>query len=286
MTEFNKRLVLKAAPLWILSLAIFLAFVLRADATVVTGLRIGNNTDYVRLVLEFDRPLVTPPSLSLLRDTMRITLAGIVNQVSPPGGEEYSDGIVNLDISRLTDATQIDAVFAFEPADIKTFSLTGPHRFIVDAYRPAAPAAAVSRPVKEADRIPSVDDHPSSPEPYIEPGQPSPSGISGAVAQAAMNATGSESPAGSDAGDVDRNRFQQILITALIGVTSIILVLLFFLIWMGSTNQNTREPSWIDHLPPTTDPTVENIDAVIRKLLKCDDYNKAAGQVYSCPSKK
>jgi hypothetical protein len=286
MTEFNKRLVLKAAPLWILSLAIFLASVLRADATVVKGLRIGNNTGYVRLVLEFDRPLVTPPSVSRHGDTIQITLAGSVNQVSPPGDEEYSDGIVNLEIAQVPDATHIDVVFAFAPEDIKAFSLTGPHRFIVDAYRPAASDAAVSRPVKKTNRMAAVEKHPSLPEANGEPGAPPFSGISGAVAQAAMNANGSISSASSGAADVDRNRFQQILITALIGVTSIILVLLFFLIRMGSTCQHPREPSWIDHLPPTKDPTIENIDAVIRKYLNNHDFNEAAGQVYSCPSKK
>jgi hypothetical protein len=268
MTEFNKRLVLKAAPLLIVFLAMFFAPVLWAEATVVRDLRIGNNNGYVRMVLEFDQPLAPLPSVSLHRDTVQVTLAGIVNDVSPSGTDEYSDGIISLDVIKLSEATRIDAVFSFAPTDVKAFSLTGPHRFIVDAYRPVASAASVRRSTEKTNRIPAIEEHPSLPEPYSEPDESPLSGMSGALAQASMNANGLVSSASSEATDVDRERFQQLLITALIGVTSIIVVLLFFLIWMGSSNQNPREPSWIDDLPPTKDPTIENIDAVIREHLK------------------
>jgi hypothetical protein len=139
MTEFNKRLVLKAAPLLITVPCHVFRTVLPAEATVVTNLRLGNNNGYVRMVLEFDRPLIPPPSLSLLRDTIQVTLAGILNEVSPSRiGEEYSDGIVSIDISKMDGRQRVLTLsFLSSRRTSKPSRLTGPHRFIVDAYRPA-----------------------------------------------------------------------------------------------------------------------------------------------------
>lgn len=272
MTEFNKRLVLKAAPLLIVSLAMFFSSLPGAEATVVKDLRIGNNNGYIRMVIEFDRPPVPPPTVSLHQNTVQVTLAGIVNDVSPSDAGEKNNGIVSLDVTKESEATRIDAVFSFAPADVKAFSLTSPHRFIVDAYRPVTSTPPVRRPIEKTSRISDIEAPPSLPEPYRAPGEPNASGISGTVAQASINANGSAPSASPDTSDVHKNRFKQLLIAALIGVTSIIAVLLFFLMWMGSTSQHPREPSWIDRLPPTKDPTIENIDAVIRKHLKNNNF--------------
>lgn len=269
MTKFNNWLMLKATPLLITIPVILFAPLLRAEATIVKGLRIGDNQGYVRLVLEMDRSLSPPPSVSIDRATMVISLTGILNDLSAPHAGENRGGIVSIDVSRVSDVMRIEALFSFVPADVKTFSLTGPHRFIIDAYRPIA-SVAVPPPIKKMERVSASEKIQMSPTPISEPGESVPPG--GTVSEDSIKAHGSVSSTPSDDSELNRYRFQQQLIAALIAVTSIIVVLLLFLIWIGSDRNSPREPSWVKHLPPTKDPTIDDLDAAIREHLKSHDH--------------
>jgi hypothetical protein len=268
MTESNNWLVRRAILLLITALAMFFAPLLPAEAAVVKNLRLGDNKGYVRMVLEIDRPLIPPPSISIRRDTIQVSLTGILNDLSAPRIGEERGGIVSMDVSKVADVTRIEAAFSFLPADVKIFTLTGPHRFIIDAYRPVH-AATDRSPIKKTSRISAPEGISPLPEPNDTAHESTSSG--GAVSEASMKPHGAFSSTPPDAGARNRSRFQQQLIAALIAVTSIIAVLLFLLIWMGSGRHPPREPSWINHLPPTEDPVIENIDAAIRKHLKNHD---------------
>ncbi|BBO72505.1 hypothetical protein DSCA_64350 [Desulfosarcina alkanivorans] len=246
-----------------------LAPILSAEATVVKNLRFGDNKGYVRMVLEVDRALAQPPSVSINGSTIQVAMTGVLNHLPAPPTEASRDGIVSLDVTHVSDVMRIDAAFPFAPADIRTFSLTGPHRFIIDAYRPS-PSADEDRPIDNKPQTTALESGSPIPKWNPVPDQSTPFG--GTVAEASMHSYGSLPSLSADAAEKGRNRFQQQLIAALIGVTSIIVVLLFFLIWMGSGRKKPREPSWIQHLPPARDPAIENIDAAIRDHLKRHDH--------------
>ena len=269
MTEFKNGAALQATL--ILFLATLLAPDLRAEATIIKNLRVGDNKAYVRMVLELDRPLIPPPSFSINRDTLQIFLTEIANDPPAHQNGEHLTNIVSVEVSRTSDAMRIDARFTFVPADVKTFSLTGPHRFIIDAYRPLSPAAT-GMPVEKERQIGSIEESMFSPGPYSETEKPISDGESPVVDEAYIKAYGSASPPPGNAGDSRRNRFQQQLIAALIGVTSIIVVLLFFLLWMGSRRKKSMVPSWIRELPPAKDRNIESIDMMIGRHLKSHDY--------------
>ena len=270
MTEFNKGVALKATPLLIMFLAMLLAPALRSEAAVIKDLRFGDNKAYVRMVLEFDQPLIPPPSFSINRDALQVVLTGIINDLPALQPGEYLGNIVSFEVSKTSDATRIEAVFSFVPAEVKTFSLTGPHRFIIDAYRPLSPDAT-GEPVEKARQIGLMEESLPLPEPYSEPERPISDVASPAVDEASIKAYAPSSPHNSHAGDARRNRFQQRLIAALIVVTSIIVVLLFFLLWTGNRRKKPIAPSWIHDLPPTTDRDIESIDSVIGEHLKSHD---------------
>ena len=267
MTDFKKGVALKAAPLLMVFLAMLHASTLWAEATVIKDLRFGNNKGYVRIVLEFDRPLNQPPSVSIDHNTLQVALTGVINNLSDRKAGEYHSDIVTLDVFHRSDATRIDAVFSFVPADVKTFSLTGPHRFIIDAYRPLSPATALP-PVEKRRHIASIEETVSLTEHSSEQDKPRPAEGSPSIDEASIKAHGSASPRSGNTDDLRRYRFQQRLIAALIVVTSIIAVLLFLLIWLGNSRKKNPAPFWIRDLPPTTDRDIESIDSVIGEHLK------------------
>jgi len=271
MAKFKKGVALKATPLMIVFLAMLLASALRVEAAVVKDLRFGDNEAYVRMVLEFDQPLNPPPSFSIHGNTLQVALTGIINNLSDLQIGEYHDDIISLDVSQTSDVTRIDAVFSFDPADVKTFSLTGPHRFIIDAYLPLSPNTT-NPPVEKLPYIASIEDTVSLPAPSGESEKPLPAGESRSMDEASIKAHGSASPVSGIDDDLRRNRFQQRLIAALIMVTSIIAVLLFFLIRMGNSRKHPPEPSWIHDLPPTKDRDIDSIDSVISEHLKTHDH--------------
>ena len=271
MAKCRKGVALKATPLLIVFLAMMLAPILRAEATVIRDLRFGVDKAYVRMVLEFDQPLSPPPSVSIQRNTLQVTLTGTTtDRPDRQTGEALAD-IISLEVSQTSDATHIDAVFSFDPVDVKTFSLTDPHRYIIDAYRPLSPAAA--KPPGEASRqVALIEEDVSLPKPINAPENPLPDSGSTAMDAASIKSNGSFSPDSGIPDDLRRNRFQQRLIAALIVVTSIIVVLLILLIWMGADRKNLPEASWVHNLPPTRDRDIESIDSVIGEHLKNHDH--------------
>ncbi len=272
MTEFNKWVALKATPLLFVSLAMFFAPILRAEATAIKDLRIGNNSRYVRMVLEFDQPLIPPASLSLNRNTLQVTLTGIINNLPPPQTREYLGDIVRLDVTRTSEARRIDVVFSFDPVDIKTFSLTGPHRFIIDAYRPVSSVKTNLSIEDKTRQTQPIEEYVISPEPNNPQVDPARTGLTAFIDKVSMKVQGSVSPNGSNTDDLNKNGFHQRLIAALIVVTTIIVVLLFFLIWAGRSRKKSREPSWTHRLPPAKDQDIESIDSEIREYLKSNDH--------------
>ena len=267
MAKCRKGVALKATPLLIVFLAMLLAPILRAEATVIRDLRFGGNKEYVRMVLEFDRSLHPPPSFSIHRNTLQVTLNGITtDRPDRQAGEVHAD-IISLEVSRTSDATRIDAVFSFDPTDVKTFSLTDPPRFIIDAYRPVSQVSATP-PGEESRQMGLIEETVSLPEPAGEPVTPQPDSGSTAIDEASIKPDGASSSVSGIADDLRQHRFQQRLIAALIVVTAIIVVLLIFLLWMGAGRKNPPEPSWIHDLPPTRDRDIESIDSVIGEHLK------------------
>ncbi len=267
MTEFNTWLTLKTTPLLLVPLAMLLTPGLQAEASVVKDLRIGNNPGFIRMVLEFDRPLAPPPTVAIDRNTLRVALSGIINNLPAPPSGGYHEEIVSLDVSKRSDSMRIDAVFDFEPTDVKAFWLTGPHRFIIDAYRSRASAAA-DRPPENTLPLRSIEAQASFTEPSGEPEESAFVGISTPRVDPSLEASGSAAPSTPDTDGLARNRFQQGLIAALIAVTSVIIVLLFVLIWIGGGRKKPAQPSWMRDLPPTHDQDIKTIDSVIREHLK------------------
>ena len=157
--------------------------------------------------------------------------------------------------------------FTFAPADIKTFILTGPHRFIIDAYRPL-PAETLLPPTEEHIRTPAMKQNQTEARSTSE----------SAVAAIAPKYTQADPesythPGTESAGArIERqNRFRQRLVAALIVVTSIIAMLLFFLIRTDGARSGSGHKAWIDQLPLTKDPDIETIDSAIRNHLKTYD---------------
>jgi len=271
MTELIKRVAPKATPLSITFLFMLFAPLSTVQATVMADLRVGEKPGFVRLVMEFDRPPAPPPSFAIDGNRLRIDMKDIARTPSAPS---VIDGITRLGVSRKAKNARIEAVFAFTPADIKTFALTGPHRFIVDAYRPLPSSAALASAKKSengsaeqsADAIPEPSNSPASlPEKSLVPSAlesgPNPSTIS-------YDERVDDDPAARYA---YHKRYQQRLIAALIAVTSIILVLLFFLIRTAGGRHLPRQQPWTHQLPETPDPNIKAIDSAIHKTLKTYD---------------
>jgi hypothetical protein len=270
MTEFKIGAALKATPPLIVFLAMLLGPPLWAGAAVIRDLRVGDNKEYVRMVLEFDRPLIPPPSFSIHGDTLQISLAGIINNLPDLQTGEYDGDIVHLDVSKTVDAMRIDAVYSFTPADVKAFALTGPHRFIIDAYRHPAPAAA-GPPLEKSRHLGLIEETVSLPGPHSEPEKPLPAEASSFLNKTSTQTDGSPSSPIGSTDHLSRKRFQQRLVAALIAVTAIIVVLLLLLIWTGRSRTKPAAPSWVHDLPPTKDRDIESIDSVIGKHLKIHD---------------
>ena len=270
MAKCRKGVALKATPMLIVFFAMILAPILRAEATVIRDLRFGDDKDYVRMVLESDRPLSPPPSFSIHRNTLQVTLTGITTDLPDRQTGNVHADIISLEVSQTSDTTRIDAGFSFDPADVKTFSLTDPHRFIIDAYRPLSPTAA-KPPGEESRQMALIEETVSLPEPHSKLEKRIPAGGSASIGEAPVRADSAAPPIGGAADDSRQHRFQQRLIAALIVVTSIIAVLLIFLIWMAAGRKNLPEPSWVRDLPPTRDRDIESIDSAIGGHLKNHD---------------
>jgi hypothetical protein len=271
MTEFPKGVALKATPQMIVFLAMLVAFGLRAEAAVIKDLRFGDSKGYVRMVLECDRPLSPSPSVSIRGNILQVGLTGVTGDLPDIQTDPYHDDVLSLEVDQTPDATRIEAAYAFDPADVRTFSLVNPDRFIIDAYRHLPPAAATP-PVEQSRPRALIEEAVSTQKPYREPEKPLPAGGSASIDEAPVRTGGATFPVGGTADDSGRHRFQQQLIAALIVVTSIIGVLLILLIRTSGSRKDPARASWVHDLPPTRDREIESIDAAIIERLKSHDH--------------
>lgn len=256
MTESKQWAVRKTILLTFVLAVLMASGTASVQATVIRDLRIGSQRGYVRMVLESDSPISPPPAVYFQRNRLRVTLGGILNDIPAPRPETLNDDIDDLEISATAGDPSIAVVFAFEPANIQTFSLTGPHRFIVDAYRPVDAPVESRQPALTA-----AAEQPEAPESYSAPS-----------AQGDPTAAPSplyDPPEHPDRGDPPGNRyaFQQQLIAVLIMITSIIAIMLLLLIWLGGRRKAARSP-WQANLPPERDAAIEDLDKQIREQLK------------------
>jgi len=129
------RTLLYAVTAVIVVLSILLITSHQSEAAVIKDLRIGNNSEYVRLVLEFDESPTTTPTFTAKQNSLKITLNDMASDLPARPAGDYSD-IVILDLTRQQGGTIVNAIFPFTPSDVKAFTLVAPHRFIIDAYRP------------------------------------------------------------------------------------------------------------------------------------------------------
>jgi hypothetical protein len=215
------------ANLLIVFLGMCLSSAVWADATIIKGIRTGSDQAYVRVVIETNAPLDPRPTISVNRNTLRISLAGVEKDPSTLKSEAYRDDVVKIDVTSASKETRIEAILAFIPTSVRTFFLIGPHRFVIDAYRP--PATATAEPsTEELQPISIIEENGIRPDEVNEQatspqkGQPSVPGEGfGAATSQAHNPDGS-----------NHKRFQRRLLVILIVVTSIILVVIIFLMCM------------------------------------------------------
>lgn len=222
------------------------------EAAVIRNFRVGDQKGYIRLVLESDRPMPAVPTVVMDKNRMHITLDGIINTISTPPEDTLTADIAAIDISGVSGKPAIDVAFTFTPANVQTFVLTGPHRFIIDVYRPAPGTAGDQHPISDAESSTST----AMPEPYVVP---SGNGIAAPAPPERLK----QSP-DSENRHVQGRPFRQRILAALIVVTSIIAVLLLLLIWFGGKRDVDRS-SWQEVLPPESDADIENLDARIRE---------------------
>lgn len=259
-----------SAPLSRLGLSILLLLVAaRIEAAVIKDLRIGSNQEYVRLVLESDLPLRPVPSLTINGETLRVTMTRVDNDLSVGPFEDFNRDIVSLDILKETGTMRLEAVFSFTPVDVKTFSLTAPHRFIIDAYRSLA-ATAADLPQPNTGQVATLEA-----ETRLAP----------SATEASVRAYRSILSDNSGTDGADDSRFQRRLLATLIGVTSMILLLLIFLIIAGTRREKSSKPSWRDYLPLTKDPKIEDLDSQLAEHLSTLSEVDAAEQASLSPSK-
>jgi hypothetical protein len=284
-TVLKTWVALQSITLLVLALALFLPPHLLAEAAVMRDFRIGSTPEYVRMVLELDRPLNLPPSYSINRNTLRLTITGITNDVSMPEPGEYRDDIIRLDASKESGLLRIDAVFQFEPSDLKPFSLARPDRFIIDVYRPLAPTNS-HQPDTQAPQGTSVREKPVSEEPVAGPEKSRRLSISQPATATPTDTYRLATPIRSNTTIFSQHRFEQRLLGALIVVTSIIVVLLIMLIWIGGGRKISVKRSWKHRLPPTKDSAIARIDAKINAHFETLTTQDTTSQVSACPDKK
>lgn len=272
MTKFKQQVVPTATLLTIIWLTWLLAPVIPAGAVIVKDLRTGNNDGFVRMVIEFDSPLKPPPALVIDRNRLQIFLTGIDNAFAGVREDIQHSGLNRIDISKAPGRTCIEAIFSFEPSDVKTFSLTGPHRFIIDAYRPLPPKTA-DAPVAASAGHQAETRSTALTERWHSAQKPLSASISSAIVGASLTKYGELASEGVISDRSPPDRFQQQLVVALIVVTTIIVILLFFLIWLSSGKGRDSSSIGSDQLPPTADPDIEAIDTAIRECL--DSYDRA-----------
>ena len=238
MIASEKWFVRQAPLLLLVFLIVLLRPMLPANAAVIKDLRLGSKEGYVRVVLEFDRPLTPTPSFSIDGNRLQVDLLGIENDMPILHPDAFGDDIVSIYVYTVSAAKRIKVIFSFAPAHVKTFFLTEPDRFIIDVFRPVT-SSAVNLP-NETGRQRQVmgeDNTKVAPPPDTQALAAPAAGPATRMDEAPMEVNGSVAISQHTADESKRNRLhqrriQQVLIAALIVTTSIIAVLLFLLIWI------------------------------------------------------
>jgi hypothetical protein len=284
MTGRKKRVLRIAVPFLSAWIFLFPPAAAHAKATVIRSIRIGSTPEYVRLVLESDQPLNRLPTFSLKHRTLIVTLSATINNNAMHPAESHTRGIVNLQITNGPGAvSRIQADFSFTPRDLRTFTLASPHRFIIDAYRPTAALPSTSEAAKT---------NPPSTKVEGPAQQATGTGNHPASVETQRSVSGSTQAAGPPAASTTRAReapgqagIPQSLLAALIGVTSTIIVLLFFRICFGNNRKKPPVTSGFDFLPPGQDPEIKHIDAQIAEKMKAvvpTESDQAADRQLAC----
>jgi hypothetical protein len=222
-------------------------------ATVVRDLRVGDQHGYIRIVIESDRPISPDPAVAVHENRLIVSLKGIINTFPAPRHRTLAD-IRDIDVSAKAGDTAIGITFEFTPNRIQTFTLTGPHRFIIDVYRPIDPSASDPTHLRQGDPVKDVAHASTS-------GQPA----DVTVPAPRPEKTGDTHADGNT--PVNRWPFKENLIVALILVTSLIAILLIWLIRL-SNRKKMESSAWQEDLPPERDTSIEDLDAQIREQLK------------------
>lgn len=209
MTEFKKVAFWCYCMLLAMLISLNLTEFSAAGATVVKNIRTGSDAAYIRIVLETDRALSPQPLISSEGNAINISLTAIAPPFPDLGTVANHHGIVKLDAVKTTRGTRLEAVLSFKPTEVRTFLLTNPHRLVIDAFRPPGSAAGDAS-TGDLQSIALVETNRSQPN---TPGE-------GQVS-ASQNQPTPET--------VGRSRFQQRMLATLIVVTSILLVVIIFL---------------------------------------------------------
>jgi hypothetical protein len=284
MMELKKRVVRIAVPLLGAWLCLLPPPAAGAKEAVIRNLRIGSTPEYVRLVLESDRPLNPSPSLSLKHRTLIVTLAAIIDSQAVDPSEPHSRGIADLQFANGPHAVaRIQVDFSFTPRDVRTFTLTGPHRFIIDAYRPPASLPSESAAAEKNQLSRKADGRIQ--RATRAGNRPASIGTDRAASGTTEAAVPPTASAGTDRGSSGREAIPQSLLAALIGVTSTIIVLLFFRICFGNSRTKTPGTSRSDLLPPGEDPEIKHLDAQIAEKINAlftTEKDQAADRRLAC----
>jgi hypothetical protein len=222
-------------------------------AIVVRDLRVGDQQGYIRIVIESDQPILPDPTVDVHENRLNVFLKGIINTFPAPRHGTLAD-IRDIDVSAKSGDTAVGIMFGFTPDRIQTFTLTGPHRFIIDVYRPNLPSAGDPPHRHHTDPVQVVAN----------------ASISGHPADATVSAPQPEMSGDRPAdGNMPMKRwpFKENLIVALILATSLIAILLIWLIRL-SNRKKMDSSAWQEDLPPERDTSIEDLDAQIREQLK------------------
>ena len=238
MIASEKWFVRQAPLLLFVALIMLLRPMLPAHAAVIKDLRLGSKESYARMVLEFDRPLTPAPSFSIDGNRLQVDLLGIENDMPTLHPDTFGDDIVSIYVYTVSAARRIKVIFSFAPAHVKTFFLTEPDRFIIDAFRPVPTSAADPPNDTGLERQVMGEDSPKvAPPPDTQALAAPAAGSATRKDEAPVEVNGSVTIRPHTADESKQNRLHQrriqhVLIAALIVTTSIIAVLLILLIWI------------------------------------------------------
>ncbi len=206
MAEFKKSTALTVGILLVVLFSICRPLDGWAGPITVKSIRTGSQQTYVRMVIETDGRLSPRPTVDINGTILTLTLSGARNGSAVLNSEAYRDDVSSIDVAADSTGVAMKATLTFPPSRVRTFFLKGPHRFVIDAYRPSAEKAAPP-PADAIQPISIIDAQGDQAGKTI-------------ITEKASTATPDEKKA---------NMFQRHLLLFLIGITTMLLVTLLFL---------------------------------------------------------